>query len=281
MSLLKSNSNKNNKSNKPENALTDFKSSIINSTEKIIKEYLPIKIVQLTELFDEISSKQTETEKKKYNYSNNNAMDMDNNNNNNNNNKNKNTNSKSSKSNKTNKKKRAFNEINFDDNDNNNNNNKQIELKNNIYCSTNEEIEKLNNLIKIEVKELINYLDQIALFINLHIPAIEDGNNFGVQIQEQMKSMVSNGQISAQDFLRNIPKFHSLRAKLISKIMKYPNLEDYKISIIELDYKQLLMLKHCLRDLRNNYWILHDVLTKNWNKIIKPKGDKTATFNMY
>ena len=193
----------------------------------------------------------------------------------------KDTNKPSNKSVKTNKKKRTFNEISFDDKDNNNKNGKEIQLKNNIYCETNEEIEKLTNLIKIEVKELINYLDQIALFINLHIPAIEDGNNFGVQIQEQMKSMVSNGQLSAQDFLRNVPKFHSLRAKLVSKIMKYPNLEDYKTAIIELDYKQLLMLKHCLRDLRNNYWILWDVLTKNWNKIIKPKGEKNATFNMY
>ena len=128
---------------------------------------------------------------------------------------------------------------------------------------------------------MIDYLDQIGLFINLHIPKIEDGNNFGVQIQEQMKGMVSGGQLSAQDFLRNVPKFHTLRAKLISKIMKYPNLMDYKKSIIELDYKQMICLKHCLRDLRNNYWILYDVLNKNWQKIIKPKGDKNNTFSIY
>ena len=63
--------------------------------------------------------------------------------------------------------------------------------------------------------------------------------------------------------------------------MKYPNLEDYKRCVIELDYKQMLMLKHCLRDLRNNYWILYDVLNKNWDKIVKPKGDKNTTFSMY
>ena len=41
------------------------------------------------------------------------------------------------------------------------------------------------------------------------------------------------------------------------------------------------VLKHCLRDLRNNYWILYDVLNKNWDKIVKPKGDKSMTFSMY
>eukprot|EP01083_Nonionella_stella_P184343 668954_1 len=272
MSLANHNSNQNNQSivKDTNDALKGFKSEIIGSTEKIIKEYLPIKIVELSELFEEISTKQTRTEKIKYdgssieNVENNSqkAIAM--------------TNHKDAK--KTKKKKRTFNDA-FDDKDNANQN-QDIHLKNNKFCAQNEEIERLTTLVKGEVEELIDYLDQIALFINLHVPKIEDGNNFGVQIQEQMKGMVTSGQLSAQDFLRNIPKVHTLRAKLISKIMKYPNLMDYQKAIIEVDYKQMLMLKHCVRDLRNNYWILWDVLNKNWDKIIKPKGEKN-TFSMY
>merc|ERR1712013_338056 len=147
-------------------------------------------------------------------------------------------------------------------------------------CAMNSDIVSLTGVVKKEVEALIAYLDQIALFINLHAPKIEDGNNFGVQVQEQMKGMVSGGQLSAQDFLRSIPKFHTLRAKIVCKILKYPNLEDYKRAMSELDAKQMLMLKHCLRDIRNNYWILYDVLSKNWDKITKPKGEK-STFSMY
>jgi len=264
MSAIQSNTNNDAKKNKE--ALKNFKSEIIGSTETIIKEYLPIKIVQLSELFEKINSRQTEIEKKKYQYQEQNGDTSTVNNS------------------KPNKKKRTFNEMSLSSNaeqKNNQDNNTEIQLKDNVFCAKNEEIEKFTNMVKEEVEELINYLDQIGLFINLHIPKIEDGNNFGVQIQEQMKGMVNGGQLSAQDFLRNIPKFHTLRAKLISKIMKYPNLEDYKKAIIELDYKQMLMLKHCVRDLRNNYWILYDVLIKNWDKIIKPKGDKSTNFSMY
>jgi len=255
-------------------ALKNFKTGIIETTEKIIKEYLPIKVVQLSELFEEINSKQTDIEKRKYEYDETENITNSNNN--------------DIKNKKSKKKKRSFVEMTNNNKNNKNESNKNdedkiesIQLQTSIYSEKNAEIERFTSLIKGEVEELINYLDQIGLFINLHIPKIEDGNNFGVQIQEQMKSMVSGGQLSAQDFLRNIPKFHTLRAKIISKIMKYPNLNDYKKSIIELDFKQMLMLKHCLRDLRNNYWILYDVLTKNWDKIVKPKGDKTSTFNMY
>ena len=274
--------NKNGKSDETKQALQDFKTGIIKSTEKVIKEYLPIKVVQLSELFEEICSKQTEIEQRKYEYDGSEDAHP------NNNNKNQNITNTQNKNVKTKKKKRSFNEMSSiskdsddEQDDKNQSNGESIQLQTNKYSAKNAEIERFTTMIKSEVEELINYLDQIGLFINLHIPKIEDGNNFGVQIQEQMKSMVSGGQLSAQDFLRNIPKFHTLRAKIISKIMKYPNLSDYKKAIIELDFKQMLMLKHCLRDLRNNYWILYDVLTKNWDKIVKPKGDKTSTFNMY
>eukprot|EP00484_Ammonia_sp_Unknown_P001342 CAMPEP_0197020564 /NCGR_PEP_ID=MMETSP1384-20130603/1381_1 /TAXON_ID=29189 /ORGANISM="Ammonia sp." /LENGTH=316 /DNA_ID=CAMNT_0042448219 /DNA_START=16 /DNA_END=966 /DNA_ORIENTATION=+ len=305
------NSNKNNDSNKNSNseatkkALDDFKSGIIESTTKVIKEYLPIKIVQLSELFEEINQQSLQIETLKFKSIETQNGNESTNNDHESNDKSTNDSNANHNNNKSNKKKRTFQEMAFDDKDNEDSNsskaskkkkakqNEQAEgkeastqrtdmqLENNMYCEKNAEIEKLIQVIKKEVEELIDYLDQIALFINLHTPKIEDGNNFGVEIQEQMKSMVSSGQMSAQDFLRNVPKFHTLRAKLISKVMKYPNLQDYKKSIVELDYKQMLMLKHCVRDLRNNYWILYDVLIKNWDKIIKPKGEKSATFNMY
>ena len=98
--------------------LNKFKSNMFESTEKIIKQYIPIKIIELTELLKELKK-------------------------------------------------------------NNDKNNKFKQIK------------KYIEIIKSEVIELINYLDEISLFINLHIPKIEDGNNFGVEVQETITQVVN------------------------------------------------------------------------------------------
>merc|ERR1719334_2249875 len=181
---------------------------------------------------------------------------------------------------KNREKKRSFAEI-SSDGPGESNSTTEMQLTENALCTKSAEIEEFVVLMKKEVKEFSEYLDQIAMFINLHVPKVEDGNNFGVQVQDEMKTMVNRGQLSCQDFLRGIPKFHSLRAKIVSKILKYPNMMDYQKALIELDYKQLLQFKHNLLDLRNNYWILYDILLKNWDKIVKPKGDRTNLSTMY
>jgi len=269
----------------PNEALKWFKTGILENTEKVIKEYLPIKIVELSELFEAITAKEREhnaarpasEEKSESSTSTSTTMQRS---------TGQSQSQSQSKSKKKgrqtqpNKKKRTFTQSQKKDADGDSAMDRVQRTKSEV-CVMNADITELTSVVKKEVEALIAYLDQIALFINLHIPKIEDGNNFGVQVQEQMKGMVSGGQLSAQDFLRSIPKFHTLRAKIVCKVLKYPNLEDYKRAMVELDAKQMLMLKHCLRDIRNNYWILYDVLSKNWDKIIKPKGDKISTFSMY
>jgi len=305
MSTLSSAASKLAVSVNPNEALARFKTGILENAEKVIKEYLPIKIVELSELFESIQAKESEAERKRSEHSvvsqseekhSEEATSTSTSND-------ASSNSKQSKSKKKghskvssrtnqksqpNKKKRSFTQSmgqsqsqsrHKKDEDGDSAMDRVQRTKSDL-CGMNNEIAELTKVVKKEVEALIAYLDQIALFINLHIPKIEDGNNFGVQVQEQMKSMVSGGQLSAQEFLRSIPKFHALRAKIVCKVLKYPNLSDYKRAMLELDAKQMLMLKHCLRDIRNNYWILYDVLSKNWSKITKPKGDK-STFSMY
>jgi hypothetical protein len=40
------------------------------------------------------------------------------------------------------------------------------------------------------------------------------------------------------------------------KVLKYPEIEDYKQSIRELDEKEWINMRLCISDLRNNYAIL-------------------------
>jgi proteasome activator subunit 3 (PA28 gamma) len=68
--------------------------------------------------------------------------------------------------------------------------------------------------------------------------------------------------------LRDAARSHYLtRAKIASKLIKYPHVEDYSLSLREHDEKQFYMARQHLYDLRNIYAVLTDILHKNIAKV--------------
>jgi len=60
--------------------------------------------------------------------------------------------------------------------------------------------------------------------------------------------------------------------------LKYPGVQDYRASVQELDEKEFIDLKNGCREMRNLYAILFDIISKNWEKIRKPRTEHTAQF---
>lgn len=129
--------------------------------------------------------------------------------------------------------------------------------------------------LKKEILELVEICQSIKLWIQLSIPKIEDGNNFGVSIQEEVVTELSRAEESGFLLLDNVSKYYHARAKLITKVEKHPNNKDYQKSVHELDDKHWKHLKVCGVDLRNNYAILYDTIQKNIEKIMKPRSSNT------
>lgn len=59
----------------------------------------------------------------------------------------------------------------------------------------------------------------------------------------------------------------------MSKVAKYPHIEDYRRSVAELDEKQYLSLWLVMCEIRNRYCTLHDLVIKNLEKIKKPRSE--------
>lgn len=66
------------------------------------------------------------------------------------------------------------------------------------------------------------------MWIQLNIPKISDGNNFGVGVQEEIVAMLKSGRASGMNVLDSTIKYYATRAKLVTKIVKYPRLDDYR-----------------------------------------------------
>ncbi|GLD61222.1 proteasome activator complex subunit 3 isoform X2 [Lates japonicus] len=74
------------------------------------------------------------------------------------------------------------------------------------------------------------------MWVQLLIPKIEDGNNFGVSIQEETVAELRTVESQAASYLDQISRYYITRAKLVSKITKYPHvvtLHDMILKIIE------------------------------------------------
>jgi len=119
-------------------------------------------------------------------------------------------------------------------------------------------------------------LDQVKLWVTLTMPKIEDGDNFGVQIQEEVLGELHRAQESAFNLRDAARQDYLSRAKICTKILKYPNVEDYHLALREHDEKQLYLARQHMFDLRNMYAVLTDLMHKNITKIRVPKANNSV-----
>ena len=138
---------------------------------------------------------------------------------------------------------------------------------------TNAAVEQVNEVMKKEILTMVRDLSLLRLWLRLNQPRIEDGNNFGVAVQEEVLSMLNSGRISGLAVLGLVSKYHFARGKRLTQMRKHANIEDYYNAARDMDEKQFINLCQSVYDLRNNYALLHDKITKNKEKLLKPKGD--------
>lgn len=136
----------------------------------------------------------------------------------------------------------------------------------------NKKLLKLIDLLKPEIKDLIETCEKMKTWIQLLIPKIEDGNNFGVSIQEEVLNEVHRIEGDSINYLDGISRYFITRGKVISKVVKYPYLDDYKRAVKEVDEKEYLTLLFSVNDIKSHYLLILDLVSKNYEKIKKPRS---------
>ncbi|KAF9460124.1 proteasome activator pa28 [Collybia nuda] len=131
----------------------------------------------------------------------------------------------------------------------------------------------VHNIVKKESEQLASMVDEVKLWVTLTMP---NGDNFGVQIQEEVLAELHRAQESAFNLRDAARQDYLTRAKICSKIAKYPNVEDYALSLKEHDEKQLYLARQHLLDIRNLYAVLTDLIHKNITKIRAPKANNSV-----
>ncbi|KAF1372859.1 proteasome activator complex subunit 1 [Sander lucioperca] len=142
-------------------------------------------------------------------------------------------------------------------------------------CS-NERVESLLQEVKPQIQTLKEKLNTVSMWVQLQIPRIEDGNNFGVAVQEKVFELLTNTRTKIEGFQTQISKYYSERGDAVAKASKQSHVGDYRQLVHELDQYQYYELRLVVLDICNTYAVLFDIINKNYDKIKKPRGDGKA-----
>lgn len=137
---------------------------------------------------------------------------------------------------------------------------------------SNKFIVELINEIKPLISELVEDTNLLKMWLMYLIPRIEDGNNFGVSIQEDVLAEIRASEGEAAAYYDQISRYFTIRGKTVARIAQYPHIDDYRRVILELDEKEFFSLRLIVAELRNHYATLHDLISKNGDKIRKPRS---------
>uniref|UniRef100_V9LAR0 Proteasome activator complex subunit 3 n=1 Tax=Callorhinchus milii TaxID=7868 RepID=V9LAR0_CALMI len=145
----------------------------------------------------------------------------------------------------------------------------------NGMLKSNQQLVEMIEKIKPEIRTLMEKCNTVKMWVQLLIPRIEDGNNFGVSIQEETVAELRTVESEAASYLDQISRYYITRAKLVSKVAKYPHVEDYRRTVSEIDEKEYISLRLIVSELRNQYVTLHDMILKNIEKIKRPRNSNS------
>uniref|UniRef100_A0A8C4SGX0 Proteasome activator subunit 1 n=2 Tax=Erpetoichthys calabaricus TaxID=27687 RepID=A0A8C4SGX0_ERPCA len=87
---------------------------------------------------------------------------------------------------------------------------------------------------------------------------------------------MTNTRTKLEGFQTQISKYFSDRGDAVAKAAKQPHVGDYRQLVHELDQIQYTEVRLMVLEIRNIYAILYDIVSKNFDKIKKPRGDSKA-----
>lgn len=183
--------------------------------------------------------------------------------------------------------------------------------------AVNDEVTALVALAADELDALLRALQQLQLWISLLVPKIEDGNNFGVEVQKAAFTVLKEHSATWQKQFDSLSDYAQQRATAVEKLNAKRSSEktttatkstggkdgdedkrvvsavdkessaaadvpDWRAYVLSLDVKWYCNLARALEGVRDTYATAFDVIDKNKDKVERPRGQgDRAGFSMF
>ncbi|KAM8961468.1 proteasome activator complex subunit 2 [Pelodytes ibericus] len=144
------------------------------------------------------------------------------------------------------------------------------------FLKENEKLHKLLSTVQPEIRSLREGCALIITWIHHLIPKIEDGNDFGVSVQEKVIERVTAVKTKVEALQTTISKYFTERGDAVAKASKETYVMDYRALVHEKDEAAFVDLRLSLIEVRNFYVEIFDIIFKNLEKITNPKGEEKS-----
>lgn len=141
----------------------------------------------------------------------------------------------------------------------------------NLRC--NPHISGMIEQLKPQLREIVEACNAIKCWIKLLVPRIQDGNNFGVEVQNEILEYVKRLEAEASATVATLSIYHLTRAEVVCKLAKWPGIVDYTVALLEVDTKEFFTLRLIAQEMRNSCYALSDMFKKNIDKVMKPRSN--------
>ncbi|KAM6908035.1 proteasome activator complex subunit 2 [Lycodopsis pacificus] len=142
------------------------------------------------------------------------------------------------------------------------------------YITGNEKIMVLLEKVKPEIVALRETIITVSCWIQHLVPKIEDGNDFGVAVQEKILERIAAVRTKVDGFQTNINKYFSERGDAVGKASKETHVMDYRSLVHEKDQNIYSEIRVIVLDIRGFHAELYDIISKNLEKVTNPKGEE-------
>uniref|UniRef100_A0A7R9U5D0 Proteasome activator PA28 C-terminal domain-containing protein n=1 Tax=Pinguiococcus pyrenoidosus TaxID=172671 RepID=A0A7R9U5D0_9STRA len=184
-------------------------------------------------------------------------------------------------------------------------------------ASTNTSVTEALSLCKTVLAECLNCLAVVKRWVQLHVPQIEDGNNFGVQIQYEVTKSLTERAKELKTLLDELHKYPSERVALLKDVVPTASatstnttghseskggekdetkdtsstsneetvttpspLDDSVAAVAALDARWYYHTYYVLMECCTVQYTMIDVVAKNREKIEFPKGKSSSMYSM-
>ncbi|XP_053268009.1 proteasome activator complex subunit 2 [Pleuronectes platessa] len=142
------------------------------------------------------------------------------------------------------------------------------------FIKGNEKVMSALDKVRPEIVAFRGILTTVSCWIQHLIPKIEDGNDFGVVIQEKILERIAAVKTHVDAFQTNINKYFSERGDAVAKASKNTHVMDYRSLVHDKDDSIYAEIKVIVLDLRGFYVEIFDIVNKNLDKVTNPKGEE-------
>uniref|UniRef100_A0A2K5C1V1 Proteasome activator complex subunit 2 n=1 Tax=Aotus nancymaae TaxID=37293 RepID=A0A2K5C1V1_AOTNA len=142
------------------------------------------------------------------------------------------------------------------------------------FLPGNEKVLSLLTLVKPEVWTLKEKCILVITWIQHLIPKIEDGNDFGVAIQEKVLERMNAVKTTVEAFQTNTSKCFSERGDAMAKASQETPVMDYRAFMHKRDEAAYGELRAVVLDLRAFCAELYRFMSSNLEKTVNPKGEE-------